>query len=85
MVSPSHGSEARSQPGWLPPLRALWSLCWRLSIMLVFVGGALWTLLIGRWWIALGSVIGFVVAALVIRRVSPVERQESSGDSIVFL
>ena len=53
--------------------------------MLVFLGGALWSLLIGRWWMALGCVVGFVVAAVVIRRMSTVEHQEASDDSIVFL
>jgi hypothetical protein len=66
-------------------LRALWSLCWRLSIMLLFLGGALWSFLIDHWWTALGFAIGFIVAAFIIRRVSTVERQTSSGDSIVFL
>jgi len=85
MVTRSHSSEDQRQTGWLPPLRALWSLCWRLSIMLLFLGGALWSLLLDRWWAALGCVIGFIIAAVIIRRVSTVEHQESSGDSIVFL
>ncbi|HEX4631852.1 MAG TPA: hypothetical protein VH188_12905 [Chthoniobacterales bacterium] len=35
---------------------------------------------------ALGCVVGFIVAAFIIRRVSTVEQQqESFGDSIVFL
>ena len=53
--------------------------------MLLFLGGALWSLLLDRWWAALGCVIGFIIAAVIIRRVSTVEHQESSGDSIVFL
>jgi hypothetical protein len=85
MVSRSDSSEGQRQTGWLPPLRALWSLCWRLSIMLLFLGGALWSLLLDRWWVALGCVIGFIIAAVIIRRVSTVEHQETPGDSIVFL
>jgi hypothetical protein len=55
--------------------------------MLLFLGGALWSLLIDRWWVALACVIGFIIAALVIRRVSAVESEHetSSGDHIVFL
>jgi TRAP-type C4-dicarboxylate transport system permease large subunit len=85
MVSRSRSSEGQRQTGWLPPLRALWSLCWRLSIMLLFLGGALWSLLIGHWWASVGCVNGFIVAAVVIRRLSTVEHRESSGDGIVFL
>jgi hypothetical protein len=53
--------------------------------MVFFQGGAVWSLLIGRWWMAPGCVAGFFVAAVVIRRMSTVECRESSGDSIVFL
>jgi uncharacterized membrane protein YdjX (TVP38/TMEM64 family) len=54
--------------------------------MLLFLGGSLWSVLIQRWWAALGCVVGFIVASFIIRRVSTVEQQqESSGDSIVFL
>jgi hypothetical protein len=55
-------------------------------MMLLFLVGSLWCMLFQRWWGALGCVVGFVVAAFIIRRVSTVEQQaESSGDSIVFL
>jgi hypothetical protein len=53
--------------------------------MLVFLGGALWSLLLNRWWAALACVVAFVIAAVVIGRMSSVDHQESSGDSIVFL
>ena len=55
--------------------------------MLLFLGGALWSLLIDRWWFALGGVIGFIVAAFLIRRVSVVEpeHETSPGNHIVFL
>ena len=53
--------------------------------MLLFLGGTLWSLLVGRWWAALGCVAGFIIAAIVMRRVSTVEHQESSAESIVFL
>jgi hypothetical protein len=53
--------------------------------MLIFFIGAFCCLLLDRWWAALGCIIGFVVAAFVIRRVSTVERETSSEDSIVFL
>jgi hypothetical protein len=85
MVSRSNSAEGQRQKGWLPPLRAVWSLCWRLSMMLFFLVGALCLLLIDHWWAAFGCIIGFIVAAVVIRRMSIVEHQESSGDSIVFL
>ena len=54
--------------------------------MLLFLVGSLWSMVVQRWWTALGCVFGFVVAAFIIRRVSTVEQeQESSRDSIVFL
>ncbi len=53
--------------------------------MLLFLGGALWSLLVDRWWTALGCVVGFVIAAAIVRHVSAVEHEESSGDSIAFL
>jgi hypothetical protein len=85
MVKPTHNAET-PQTGWLPPLFALWSLCWRLSILLLFLLGAGGSVLFGRWWFALGFVMGFVIAAAVIRQMSPVEQQDtSSDDPIVFL
>jgi uncharacterized membrane protein len=53
--------------------------------MLLFLVGTLWSVLVGRWWSALGCVVGFVIAAIVIRCVSTVEHEASSGESIVFL
>jgi uncharacterized protein involved in exopolysaccharide biosynthesis len=54
--------------------------------MLLFLGGSLWSVLVQRWWAALGCALGFIVAAFIIRRVSTVEPQQaSSDDSIVFL
>jgi len=53
--------------------------------MLVFFIGAFCCVLLDDWWAALACVLGFVVAAFVIRRVSTVERETSSEDSIVFL
>jgi TRAP-type C4-dicarboxylate transport system permease large subunit len=85
MVTPSHTPEAERQTGWFPSWRALWSLCWRLWIMLVFFVGSFCCFFLELWWAALGCIIGFVIAAFVIRRVSTVERQTSSEDSIVFL
>jgi hypothetical protein len=75
----------KQQSGWIPPLFAMWSLCWRLSILLVFLLGTLGSLLCGRWGLALVSVVGFVLGAAVIRRVSTVERETSSEHSILFL
>jgi hypothetical protein len=85
MVAPSHSFEGQLQTGWFPPLRALWSLCWRLSILLLLLGGGLCCLSLDHWWAALGCLVGFIVAAFIIRRVSTVEHHTSSGDSIVFL
>ena len=53
--------------------------------MLVFFFGAFCFILLGDWWAALGCVIGFVVAAVIIRRFSTVEPDTSSEDSIAFL
>jgi TRAP-type C4-dicarboxylate transport system permease large subunit len=85
MVARSHTPESQQQSDWFPSFRALWSLCWRLSILLAFFIGIFASVLLDHWWAALGCVVGFILAAVVIRRVSTVEHQESSGDSIVFL
>ena len=86
MVTFSHHPEVRPLKRWFPSWRALWSLCWRLWIMLIFFIGAFYCAFLGRWWAALGCIVGFIVAAFIIRRVSTVEQErESSGDSIVFL
>jgi hypothetical protein len=53
-------------------------------MLIFFIGGFCFAFL-DRWWAALGCVIGFVVAGFVIRRVSTVERETFSEDSIVFL
>jgi hypothetical protein len=85
MVESTHNPEAQRQTGWSPSLRALWSLCWRLSVMLVFFIGALCCALLDRWLGVLGCIAGFIIAALIIRRVSTVEHEAASSDSIVFL
>jgi hypothetical protein len=84
MVAPSH-SDIQQQRGWFPAWRALWSLCWRLSVLLIFLMAMCASIVLGHWWAALASVVGFVVAAFIIRRGSTVETERSSGDSIVFL
>jgi hypothetical protein len=55
--------------------------------MLVFFVGALCCALLDRWWGVLGCIVGFIVAAIVIRRFSTVEPEHEieSGDPIVFL
>ena len=53
--------------------------------MLVFLITAFFCVLLDHWWAALGCIIGSVVAGVVIRRVSTVERDTSSEDSIIFL
>jgi hypothetical protein len=76
-------SAARKPP--YPSLRALWSLCWRLSVMLAFLIGAAFFFLIDHWWIALWCLLGFVPAALIIRRVSTVEEDLPPSDRITLL
>jgi TRAP-type C4-dicarboxylate transport system permease large subunit len=85
MVNASHTSDTQRTTSWFSPLRALWAIVWRLSILLVFVGGVCFCILTDRWWPALGCIVGFVVASFVIRRVSTVEEKISSGESITFL
>jgi hypothetical protein len=84
MVAPSH-TDAQQQRGWFPAWGALWSLCWRLSVLLVFFLGICASILLDRWWAALACVAGFVVAAFIIRLGSTVEPERSSDDSITFL
>ncbi|PYJ29847.1 MAG: hypothetical protein DME80_02340 [Verrucomicrobia bacterium] len=84
MVAPSH-TDIHQQRGWFPAWRALWSLCWRLSVLLVFFMGICASILLDHWWAALACFVGFVVAAFIIRRGSTIEPERSSGDSIVFL
>jgi hypothetical protein len=75
----------QQQRGWLPAWCALLSLCWRLSVLLMFLMAICASIVLGHWWAALACVLGFVVAAFIIRRGSTVEPERSSGDSIVFL
>jgi len=84
MVAPSH-TDIHQQRGWFPAWRGLWSLCWRVSVLLVFFMGTCASILLNHWWATLASVVGFVVAAFIIRRGSTVEPERSSGDSIIFL
>lgn len=49
MVTPSDTSKAESRPA-LPSLHALWSLSWRLCILLVFFLGAFGFSILGWWW-----------------------------------
>ena len=65
----------------------MWSLSWRLCILLLFFVGACACALLDYWWAVLACVIGFILAAFLIRRLSPVdpEQEASSGDHIVFL
>jgi hypothetical protein len=51
----------------------------------MFFIGICASVLLDHWWAALACFVGFVLAAFIIRRVSVVERETSSGDSIVFL
>lgn len=85
MVAASDSSPVHRKTSWLPSLVALWSLSWRLSILLLFFVGMCFCVLVDRWWGAAGCILAFVIAAAIIRRVSTVEEETSSGDSIVFL
>jgi hypothetical protein len=87
MMVPLHSNESQQQTGWFPFWRALLALCWRLSILLLFFIGVFACALLDHWWAALAFLIGFIVAAFIIRRVSTVEPESetSSGDSITFL
>jgi TRAP-type C4-dicarboxylate transport system permease large subunit len=85
METLSHIESKQQQRSWFPAWRALWSLCWRLSVLLVFLMAMCMSIVLGHWWAAMACVVGFVVAAFVIRRGSTVEHERSSGDSIVFL
>ena len=53
--------------------------------MLAFLLGALFCVFADHWRGALACVFGFIVAGFIIRRVSTVEDQTSSEDSITFL
>jgi hypothetical protein len=85
METLSHTKSEQKQRGWFPAWRALWSLCWRLSVLLVFLMLMCMSIVLGHWWAAVAFLVGFAVAAFIIRRGSPVEPEQSSDDSIVFL
>src|SRR5207248_3029688 len=67
MVAPLH-ADTEQQRGWFPAWLGLWSLCWRLSVLLVFFMGICASILLDHWWAALACVVGFVVAAFIVRR-----------------
>ena len=85
MLKPSPSPSLHRSTGWFPSLRALWAIVWRLSILLLFFVGACFCVIVAQYWAALGCVIVFAAAAFFIRRVSTVEDETSSGDSVVFL
>jgi hypothetical protein len=87
MVAPSHTAKAQPSRGWFPSGRALWSLSWRLSILLIFFLSSFVCALFDWWWAVLGCILGFTAAAYLIRRLSTIdpEPEASSGDHIVFL
>ena len=84
MVAPSY-TDIHQQRGWFSAWLALWSLCWRLSVLLIFFMGICANILLDHWWASLACVAGFLVAAFIIRLGSTVESEKSSGDSITFL
>lgn len=85
MVNASRTPDTQQPTGWFPSLRALGAITWRLSILLTFFVGVCFSVHFDHWWAALGFIIGFVVAAFLIRRVSTVEQETSSPDTITFL
>jgi hypothetical protein len=85
MVTPSHTESEQQQRGWFPAWCALWSLCWRLSVLLIFLMGMCASIVLGQWWAVVASFVGFALAAVMIRRGSTVEPENSSDDSITFL
>jgi TRAP-type C4-dicarboxylate transport system permease large subunit len=85
MVASSHTDLEQQQRGWFPAWRALLSLCWRLSVLLIFLMGICVSIVLGHWWAVVACFVGFVVAALIVRSGSTVEPKRPSEDSIVFL
>ena len=85
MVSLSDSSPVHRKTSWLPSVVALWSLSWRLSVLLLFFVGMCFCVLVGQWWAAAGCILAFTIAAAIIRRVSTIEEEKASGDSVVFL
>jgi len=61
-TAPSNESE------WRGLLSGLWSICWRLWLLLPFFLGAIVFGFLDRWWFALACVVGFITVVLVMRR-----------------
>jgi hypothetical protein len=78
-------AEMQARGDWFPPVKALWSLFWRLWLLLPFFLGALFCVLIEQWWGVLGCIVGFVIVARLIRRFSTVEQHVSSRTGGVLL
>jgi hypothetical protein len=58
----------------------LWSICWRLWLLLPFFVGAIIFAFLDRWWLALGCVGGFVTVAFVMRRLVPPSESDDTSD-----
>jgi MFS family permease len=49
----------------------LWSICWRLWLLLPFLVGAIILGFLNRWWFALACAVGFVIVVCVMRHFWP--------------
>jgi hypothetical protein len=58
----------------------LWSICWRLWLLLPFFGGAIILAFLDRWWLALACVFGFIAVAFIMRRFWPPSEPDDSSD-----
>lgn len=77
--------ETQTQEAWLPSAKALWSIFWRLWLLLPFFLGGCFCVMIEQWWGVLGCIVGFVIVARIIRHFSTVEQHTSSRSSGVLL
>jgi hypothetical protein len=69
-----------SQPESHAILGALWSICWRLWLLLPFFIGAIIFGFLDRWWFALACVIGFIAVVFVMRHFWPPLESDDSSD-----
>jgi hypothetical protein len=79
--SPSEQSEARAVLG------ALWSICWRLWLLLPFFVGGIILAFLDRWWLGLACAVGFIAVVFVMRRFWPPPESHETSDrpSVTFL
>jgi membrane protein YdbS with pleckstrin-like domain len=80
-------SHTPNQSGSVTILGVLWSISWRLWLLLPLLIGALIFGFLDHWWLVLACLIGFIAVVVVMRRFWPPPESHDTSDqeSVTFL